>query len=259
MASAPLLQARSLTLVSGQRKLLDDVSVALDTGQILALIGPNGAGKSTLMKVLAGILSPTRGEIFFAGQSHTALPQRERSRRLAYVPQHSALDAPMPVREVVAQGRFLHRDRWGRSSPDDESAIAGALQATGALPLVDRPFTRLSYGERRMVLLARALATGARVLLLDEPTAALDVAHALSLLHVLRDLAARGHALIVALHQLDEVAEFCTQALLLRQGRVVRAGPVADVVAARPVREVFGVDLIPGAHFGYRISGENEP
>jgi iron complex transport system ATP-binding protein len=259
MASGPLLQARNLTVVHGKRRLLDDVSLSLAAGQILALVGPNGAGKSTLMKALAGILSPHHGEIFFEGQSHAGLPQRERSRRLAYVPQHSALDAPMPAREVVAQGRFLHRDRWGRSSPDDEVAITDAFSATGASHLANRPFTRLSYGERRLVLLARALATGARILLLDEPTAALDVAHALSLLHVLRDLADRGHALIVALHQLDEVADFCTQALLLREGRVVRAGSVADVVAAGPVRDVFGVDLIPGAHFGYRIAAKGQP
>ena len=117
MASAPPLQARNLTVVHGKRKLLDNISVSLDAGQILALVGPNGAGKSTLMKTLAGILSPQQGQVFFEGQSHAALPQRERARRLAYVPQHSALDAPMPAREVVPQGRFLHRDRCGRSRP----------------------------------------------------------------------------------------------------------------------------------------------
>ena len=110
-----------------------------------------------------------------------------------------------------------------------------------------------------MVLLARALATGARILLLDEPTAALDVAHALSLLRRLRDLAARGHAVIVALHHLDEVRECCSSAVLLQNGRVFRAGAVNEVVSAGPVREVFGVDLLPGAHFGYRLPGDLPP
>jgi iron complex transport system ATP-binding protein len=258
MASAPRLETRKLGVVRGTRRLLDSISISVEAGEILALVGPNGAGKSTLMKALAGIL-PYEGEMILDGSSASALTRRARARCLAYVPQHSTLDAPMLAREVVAQGRFAHRDAWGRASRDDATAIARALEATEAAHLADRPFSRLSYGERRLVLLARALATGARVLLLDEPTAALDIAHALSLLHRLRKLAGRGHAVVVALHHLDEVGEFCDQALLLRQGRAVCAGPVVDVVAAAPVREVFGVELVPGAHFGYRMIAEREP
>jgi iron complex transport system ATP-binding protein len=258
MASPPLLDARHLTVVRGQRRLLDDVAISVEVGEILALVGPNGAGKSTLMKALAGIL-PYQGKIFLEGSPAETLPRRMRARHLAYVPQHSTLDAPMLAHEVVAQGRFAHRDGWGRASGDDAAAIAGALAATEATHLADRPFSRLSYGERRLVLLSRALATGARILLLDEPTAALDVAHALSLLHRLRALAGRGHAVIVALHHLDEVAEFCSQALLLNRGQVICRGPVAEVVAAAPVRQVFGVELVPGAHFGYRTIAEEEP
>jgi iron complex transport system ATP-binding protein len=259
MDNPPLLETRGLTVVRGGRRRLEDVSVSVEAGQILALIGPNGAGKSTFMKAVAGIL-PSQGELFLDGQPAASLTRRERARRLAYVPQHSALDAPMLALDVVAQGRFAHRDRWGRPDAGDKAAIAAALEATGALLLADRPFTRLSYGERRLVLLARALATGARVLLLDEPTAALDVAHALTLLHRLSELASGGHAVIVALHHLDEVVDHCTRALLLHEGHVVRSGPVAEVVASEPVREVFGVDLLPGAHFGYRTAeGEGEP
>jgi iron complex transport system ATP-binding protein len=258
MAEHPLLEVRALTLARGPRTLLQDVSTQVSEGEVLALVGPNGAGKSTLMKAIAGIL-PHQGEVLLNGTPARALSRRERARRLAYVPQHSALDAPMPVRDVVAQGRFAYRDRWGRPPADDEDIVRGALEATDAVHLADRPFTRLSYGERRLVLLARALATGAGVLLLDEPTAALDVAHALTLLHRLSELAQRGHAIVVALHHLDEVVEFCDRVLLLRQGRVVQTGPVAEVVAQEPVRDVFGVDLIPGAHYGYRLSVRSRP
>ncbi len=258
MASAPLLEARHITVVRDQRRLLDDLSISVEAGEILALIGPNGAGKSTFMKALAGIL-PYQGELLLDGIQAEGLLRRERARRVAYVPQHSTLDAPMLAREVVAQGRFAHRDGWGRASSADAVAVASALGATEASHLADRRFSRLSYGERRLVLLARALATGARILLLDEPTAALDVAHALSLLHRLRDLASRGLAVIVALHHLDEVAEFCARALLLHHGRALCAGPVAEVVSAAHVREVFGVDLVPGGHFGYRTLGERTP
>jgi iron complex transport system ATP-binding protein len=230
----------------------------LRPGDAHALIGPNGAGKSTLLKALAGIV-PYQGELLFDGRSAASLSPRERARLVAYVPQHSALDAPLRVRDVVAQGRYAHRDPWGRPGADDECAITAALQATDAASLAERPFTRLSYGERRLVLLARALASGARILLLDEPTAALDVGHALALLHRLRDLASRGHAVVVALHHLDEVRECCSQVVLLRHGRVFLAGAVEEVVSPGPVREVFGVELMPGARFGYRLAGDGEP
>jgi iron complex transport system ATP-binding protein len=258
MDSSALLQARDLSVVRGKRKLLDRASLTLQGGHTVALIGPNGAGKSTFLKALAGIV-PHDGELLLEGRRASLLSPRERARLLAYVPQHSALDAPLRVHDVVAQGRYAHRDLWGRSGADDESAIAAALEATDAAGLAERPFTSLSYGERRLVLLARALATGARILLLDEPTAALDVAHALSLLHRLRDLASRGHAVVVALHHLDEVRECCSQVVLLRQGCVFRAGAVEEVVSPDPVREVFGVELLAGAHFGYRLAGEQDP
>jgi iron complex transport system ATP-binding protein len=245
------LEVRGLSVWRDRRPILTDLSFAMSPGTVLAVVGPNGAGKSTLLKVLAGLL-PYDGRVTLEGVDAAGLGRRERARKVAYVPQHSALEAALPVRAVVAQGRFAHRALLGRRPGGDEAAIDRALALTGASHLIDRNFHRLSYGERRLVLLARALATGANLLLLDEPTAALDVRHALDLLSVLRRLADEGAAVVVVLHQLQEAATHCDRALLLADGRATAEGPVTEVIAPGPVRAVYGVDLVPAAHFGYR-------
>jgi iron complex transport system ATP-binding protein len=243
-----LLEAAGLGVRRGGRALLAEVSFAVRPGVVLGVLGPNGAGKSTLLKATAGLL-PASGTLRLGGRDAATLGRRERARLVAYVPQHSDLQAALPVREVVAQGRFAH----GGGPAEVSHAVAQALAQTDIEALADRSFSALSYGERRLVLLARALATGAPVLLLDEPTAALDVRHALELLAVLRRRAADGAAVVVVLHALAEATEACDEALLLQQGRTVAAGPVASVISAGPVREVYGVELVPGAHFGYRL------
>ena len=258
----PLLAVMDLGVRRGTRPVLQGLSFSVEAGQVLVLLGPNGAGKSTALKAILGLL-PYQGRVLLAGKEARLLDPRARARQVAYVPQHSALDAPLPVRDVVAQGRFPHAggDLFalglpGRQASDDRRLVEQALARTDLLPLADRPFDALSYGERRRVLLARALCTEAKVLLLDEPTAALDVGHALALLQVLREVASTGAAVVVVLHQLQEAAAFADQAVLLAGGRCVRQGPAAEVIAPEPVRAVYGVELVPGAQFACRLPEE---
>ncbi|HEY0706933.1 MAG TPA: ABC transporter ATP-binding protein [Polyangia bacterium] len=258
-ASDAGLVVAHLSVTLGHRRVVNEVGFTAALGQITVLLGPNGAGKSTVLKAVAGVL-PYQGQIRFGTVDAASLDPRARARRVAYVPQVSALDAPMPVREVVAQGRFACGEGisllpawWRGPRADDVQSIQSALERTDTVALADRTYSQLSHGERRRVLIARALASGAGVLLLDEPTAALDVGHALGLLSVLRQVAAEGKAVVMVLHQLQEAAAVAHHVVLLQRGEVVHAGSPADVITQAPVRAVYGVDLIPEGQFACRL------
>jgi len=249
------LRARSVTVSLGGRTVLRNIDVEANPGEVLALLGPNGAGKSTLLKALAGLL-PYEGNVEIGGVEVASLPPRKRAKRVSYVPQRSLLRSALSVEEVVALGRYVHGMGFGGMSKRDRDAIDEALATAHADVLRDRVFTRLSVGEQQRVLLARALASDAPILLMDEPTAALDVGEGLSVLRLIRTLAARKHTVVVVLHDLADARTTTDRAILLKEGRVVEKGDTEDVVALEPIRAAYGVRLIENARIGFEPDTE---
>jgi iron complex transport system ATP-binding protein len=221
---------------------LHEINFSLEPGTLLGILGPNGAGKTTLLKAIAGLV-PHQGSVQQAGTSLSALSIKERARRVAYVPQRSLLNAPLSVSSVVAQGRYCHGSDLAALTRVDRMAVDDALNVTDLSELAERRFTELSGGEQRRVLLARALATEAPVILLDEPSASLDLGHSLRLFYHMKHLTENGRTLVVVLHDLNDASNWCDSALLLGEGRVAALGTPAEVVTAERVRQVYGVEL----------------
>lgn len=238
------LVATSVGVRYGARAALDGVGARVVPGEVLGVIGPNGSGKSTLIRVLAGVRAPSSGTVRLDGHDLHALPRRERARRIALVPQETHLSFPIRVRDLVLLGRAPHTGRFGLERADDLRAAHDAMARAEVLELADRPVDELSGGERQRVVLARALAQDAGILLLDEPTSFLDLRHAVLLLDLVRDLCrARGLAVAVVLHDLNLAAMYCDRLLLLDRGRVHAVGTPDEVLTYRDLCAVYGTEL----------------
>jgi iron complex transport system ATP-binding protein len=248
------LSAREVSVQLGARKVLERVSLDAHYGEVTAILGPNGAGKSTLLRALCGLV-PASGQVLLDGTRVAELDPFARAKQVSFVPQHSLLAAAMPVERVVAQGRYAHRRGLTRESEADRQAVRQALAESDVLALAGRPFTELSFGEQKRVLIARALATGARTLLLDEPTASLDVEHALRLFALLRSLSAQGRCIVVVLHHLDEALNFSDRAALVKAGELLAIGATSEIISPERVRALYGVEMIPGGGYGFRLPG----
>jgi iron complex transport system ATP-binding protein len=248
MTGGALLATRGISVTLGGRVVLNDISLSLPAGRLVALVGPNGAGKTTLLRALAGLL-PSQGGIFIEGDALSSLTLRERARRLAYLPQGHVVHWPLPARDIVALGRIPH----GASDParltaKDAEAVARAMQATDVTGFSERPVTELSGGERSRVALARVLAVEAPVMLADEPTASLDPRYQIDVMTRLRNAAVGGMLVIVVTHDLGLAARFADMVLVLSQGRLVAQGAADEALSEKIMGEVFRVSAWRAEH-----------
>jgi ABC-type cobalamin/Fe3+-siderophores transport system ATPase subunit/ABC-type Fe3+-siderophore transport system permease subunit len=248
----PLLQTRHVTVRRGERLLLDGLSVTLQPGSMTVLLGPNGAGKTTLMRVLAGVLPPTAGEVCLEERRLDDLGRRAIARQCAYLPQQTATAFEIRVEDAVMLGRYPHIGAWGRLRRDDFERVGWALERVGVAGLRGRLLPTLSGGERQRVFLARALAQEAPILLLDEPTAALDIGHQLELMGLLAELHREGRTILAALHDLRPALEFFPRALLLNNGRLCADGPTREVILGPALEAAFGVRVERGEDWCFR-------
>lgn len=244
----PLLEAQELSFGYGPRPLLSSIDLQLRSGELVAIVGPNGAGKSTLLKLLAGLLSKGRdvtyqGRIASLRRPLQSLDRRQIARQIAFVAQRFDAELDFPVREVVAMGRAPYLGRFQPARDIDEHAIDEALDALDLRAFASRSFLQLSGGERQRTLVARAFAQATPILLLDEPTASLDLRHAYDLFdRIRRRTRERALGALAAVHDLGLAARFCDRMLVLDQGRIVSEGKPRQTLDTALLRSVFRVE-----------------
>lgn len=252
-----MLRADTVSFRYDTAEVLHGISLGLSNAGLTGVLGPNGSGKTTLLRLMGGLQTPSTGRITLDDRDLSTYPRGMLARRMATVPQETYLAFDYSVLEVVLMGRYPHLTTFGIESPTDLGYAADALAATGTLDLAARSFTTLSGGEKQRVVIASALAQlytadetepGSKVLLLDEPTASLDLAYQLEIASLIRKLNAMGIAILISTHDLTLAASVCRDLVLLREGRVLATGPTQDVLTESMVRSLYGVDAVVTRH-----------
>jgi len=233
-----------LSFAYRERQVLSDVSLDVTPGERFGLLGPTGSGKSTLIRLLSGVRRPSQGRIILGGRDLASYSPRERARKIAVVPQETALDFPFSVLEVVLMGRAPHLGGFGFEGDVDVAAAERAMARTGVLELSRRFFHELSGGEKQRVVIARALAQEAEVLLLDEPTTFLDIRHVVEIFELLTVLSKdQGITLVVVLHDLNLAALYLERLAFLKRGRLHACGAPEEVLSYQTIRDVYETDV----------------
>lgn len=243
MTASHRLAAESLTLAYGERLVVDALDLAVPPGAVTAIVGANGCGKSTLLRALARLLPVRSGRVVLDGADIRSRPSKEVARTLGLLPQSPVAPEGIAVADLVGRGRHPHQRALARWSAKDYAVVADALAATGTADLADRAVDELSGGQRQRVWIAMALAQETDILLLDEPTTFLDVAHQVEVLDLLRDLNHdRGTTIVMVLHDMNMAARYADHLVALSGGRIVAAGEPAAVLTSEMIREVFDLD-----------------
>ncbi len=236
------LRAQDLRLGYGDHVVVDGLDLDVLAGTVTAVIGPNGCGKSTLLRALGRLLRPSGGQVLLDGERIDRTPTREVAKVLGMLPQAPLAPDGLTVADLVARGRHPHQAWYRQWSSDDEQAVATALEWTGITELAERPIDELSGGQRQRAWISMALAQGTDLLLLDEPTTFLDLAHQMEVLELVRRLHREaGRTVVMVLHDLNLAARFADRLVAMRDGRIVAAGPPAEIVTEELLAEVFGL------------------
>ncbi|MFQ5851274.1 MAG: ABC transporter ATP-binding protein [Candidatus Binatia bacterium] len=245
MSKDTLLEIRNVSFCYENALVLKNITLSFEAGEFVSVIGPNGSGKTTLLKIILGLLRPTEGEVLLYGNPLLSYSSKEIARNIAYVSQEPLLTFPLTIYELVSLGRYPYSSLF-KPARQDQQAVEDALRLTDALSSKDRKFTTLSGGEKQKALVARALAQSSRLLVLDEPTAHLDVYFQLQILKTLKKLCTEKQlAVVTVFHDLHLVSLFADKALLLKSGQLRAFGRVEEVLNEKSIKEAFGVDLIP--------------
>jgi iron complex transport system ATP-binding protein len=238
----PRLHGDGLTLGYDERQVAQDLSVAIPDGSFTVVVGPNACGKSTLLRALARMLKPSAGQVVLDGRQITELPSKEVARRLGLLPQSSIAPDAITVADLVARGRYPHQGLLRQWSREDERAVAAAMEATSVTDLASRAVDELSGGQRQRVWLAMVLAQETSIVLLDEPTTFLDIAHQIEVLDLCADLHRdQGRTMVAVLHDLNHACRYATHLVAMRDGEVVAEGDPTEIVDAELVERVFGL------------------
>ncbi|MFH8897519.1 ABC transporter ATP-binding protein [Streptomyces coeruleorubidus] len=239
---ASRLAARGVTVGYGARTVIDDLDVAIPPGVITTIIGPNGCGKSTLLRTLSRLLKPSKGTVVLDGEDIARLRTRDVARKLGLLPQAPVAPEGLTVADLVARGRHPHQSWLRQWSSDDADVVERALAMTGVSDLADRPVDALSGGQRQRVWISMTLAQGTDLLLLDEPTTYLDLAHAMDVLDLVDDLHESGCTVVMVLHDLNLAARYSDNLIVMRDGSILAQGHPRDVLTAELLHEAFGLN-----------------